>query len=49
MTDNFITVIAAVCVGAVGILAGSLLTQGQIYVKCLELGHTVQMCKELTT
>ena len=49
MTDNFIIVIASVCVGAVGLLAGSLLRQEGIYVKCLELGHTVQMCKEITT
>ena len=49
MNDNFIVVIGVVCVTAVGVLVGSLLTQAEIYTKCLESGHTVQMCKEITT
>jgi hypothetical protein len=50
MSDKFTLTLAAVmCVGVVGILVGSLLTQWQIYTKCLESGQTVQMCKEITT
>ena len=48
MKDDFF-IIAAVGALVVGMLVGSLLRQEGIYVKCLEAGHTVQMCKEITT
>jgi hypothetical protein len=47
--DNFIiSFIAAAGAFLVGLLVAAHLRQEGIYAKCLEAGHTVQMCKEIT-
>jgi hypothetical protein len=49
MNDNFIiSFIAAAGAFLVGLLLAAHLRQEGIYTKCLESGHTVQMCKEIT-
>jgi hypothetical protein len=46
--DFIIGFIAAAGAFIVGLLLAAHLRQEGIYTKCLDLGHTVQTCKEIT-